>query len=305
MCVAVSLPELWRSRRALGVVQGIDLTPANQALGVVGDEHAEIQDPSPLAHMNSKLRAAPSRGVVVGEGAAPSGNSSGGGSSSLLGRVPALPCSVWQCGGGYQELSQRLELLSLDCSGPVVHAAGGGLLDAVRGGTCHALLLWLDYDLDAAGRWKVQNGPDVWGGPSASTHEVLLLNQPQEIMPQLQPEGHFPSSAASISVVSEGSSASTSAVSEGSSASAVSEGSSVSTSAVSEGSSASTSAVSEGSSASASAVPEVGSGAGAADGVVGPPPCPPVPSRLRVQATFDPEDGEVAVSLVEDGVCVR
>lgn len=41
--------------------------------------------------------------------------------------APVLTRSVWQCGGGYQELTERVELLELDFSRPLASLQGKAL----------------------------------------------------------------------------------------------------------------------------------------------------------------------------------
>lgn len=71
-----------------------------------------------------------------------------------------LAYPAWQCGGGYVELTERVPLLHMDFQQPV-GSLSGGVVEArvVRQGTCHALLLWMDYDLDADGSLQVMPAP--------------------------------------------------------------------------------------------------------------------------------------------------
>ncbi|GAX73790.1 hypothetical protein CEUSTIGMA_g1241.t1 [Chlamydomonas eustigma] len=147
--VAASLPELWRTRHCLDTVEGLDLSLANQVLGVVGDqgenkvlglvsdqvEDSVREDESLMTHGHTSgfRDALAVEGVKRSAGgpemrgsASPSISDDGTGeeaggrhqpfnkASSHLGSLPVLPHAVWQCGGDYREVSERVVLLTLD-----------------------------------------------------------------------------------------------------------------------------------------------------------------------------------------------
>lgn len=106
---AASLPELWRTRRALGIVEGVDLSPANAVLGVVGGGN----DAAPVA--------AGSDG-----GDDDDGSDGWGGPRQHQQQLPILPYSVrhtMPCSGAELQPRQRpcgaLQLGLAACSGPV------------------------------------------------------------------------------------------------------------------------------------------------------------------------------------------
>ena len=206
--VAASLPELWRTRSHLGQVEGFDLTPANRTLGVVGGEEG------------------PSGGASEAgtEGAAASGKEGAPQQQQQQqqqrkrqhhGCLPVLPYPVWQCGGGYQELSQRATVMKFDFAaamavqtgsaelhwgsfpppadkngesmspapvGPDCHAPSRAAVSpAPDGPVCHAVVFWMDYKLGGSSSgeplWLSQM-PDPQGRPLPSVQGVLLLQQP-------------------------------------------------------------------------------------------------------------------------------
>ena len=203
--VAASLPELWRTRSHLGHVEGFDLTPANRTLGVVGGEEGPLGGAS----------------EVEPEGAAASGKEGAPQQQQQQQRqhhgfLPVLPYPVWQCGGGYRELSQRATVMEFDFAsamadqagsaelhwastppsaggnngestspapvGPDCHAPSGAAVSPTPGGAvCHAIVFWMDYKLGVSGSgeplWLSQM-PDPEGRPLPSVQGVLLLQQP-------------------------------------------------------------------------------------------------------------------------------
>ena len=208
--VAASLPELWRTRSHLGHVEGFDLTPANRTLGVVGGEEGPLGGAS----------------EVEPEGAAASGKEGAPQQQQQQqqqrkrqhhGCLPVLPYPVWQCGGGYRELSQRATVMEFDFAAamevqagsaelhwesipppaennrestsptpvdPVCHGPSGraDVFPASDGPVCHAVVFWMDYKLgvsSSSGKplWLSQM-PDPQGSPLPSVQGVLLLQQP-------------------------------------------------------------------------------------------------------------------------------
>ena len=169
MAVAVSLPELWRTRARLGSVEGFDLDPANRLLGAVGSKESD-----------------------GGHG---------------LGNLPVvLPYPIWQCGGAYRELSQRAALLDFDFSSPMLSGDGVVTLEcpALDGAgppreishhSIHAVVLWMDYGLDDVsargdvfqvddkfgGCW-LSDQPDWTGLPKPSHQGVMLLQRPVTVV---------------------------------------------------------------------------------------------------------------------------
>lgn len=159
--VAVSLPELWRSRKALNNIEGLDLSVANALLGVVGTSSPPLQSPS---------------GETTGIG-----DSATDLAGSVSGGVPVLPYAVWQCGGGYREISQRFDLLHFDFSGPVADVEGAAAAaTALPGGTCHAIVYWMDFHMDDAATCVVSGAPPQDSRPGPSEQAVQLLPQPIE-----------------------------------------------------------------------------------------------------------------------------
>ena len=71
-------------------------------------------------------------------------------------RVHVLAYPAWQCGGGYAELTERVPLLHMDFRESVTSLTGA-VVEArhLQEGTCHAVLLWMDYDLDPDGSFQV------------------------------------------------------------------------------------------------------------------------------------------------------
>ncbi len=164
MAVAVSLPDLWRSRSRLVQVEGLNLELANRLLGVVGAESGDPED----------IRSSP---------------------------LPVLPYAVWQCGAGYEELSERVTLVTFDFNEPLRDREGEAVLAWKRedlpcsawpssgvnhnegegGGVrcCHAIVMWMDY-FSGSGLLLSQ-APDRDGGPTPHTQGVLLL--PKRVAP--------------------------------------------------------------------------------------------------------------------------
>ncbi|PNH06042.1 Protein arginine N-methyltransferase 1.6 [Tetrabaena socialis] len=185
LAVAASLPELWRTRHALGHIEGLNLSAANAVLGVVGKTSAggaalaELGGATQLS--GGEQRARPTdTDDDEGESASGGGGSGGGGGQPL----PILPYSVWQAGGGYAELSQRAELLSLDCSGHLGDEEGGVVLTAACESTCHAVVLWMEYDLASGSGQeglRVSTAPSADGAPGPSVQGVYLLPQPVQL----------------------------------------------------------------------------------------------------------------------------
>ena len=67
-----------------------------------------------------------------------------------------LAYPAWQCGGGYAELTERVPLLHLDFQGPGTSLDGAATHARVlQRGTCHAVLLWMEYGLDPSGGLQV------------------------------------------------------------------------------------------------------------------------------------------------------
>ncbi|KAG2485028.1 hypothetical protein HYH03_016231 [Edaphochlamys debaryana] len=225
MAAAASLPELWRTRCALDNIEGLDLSTANAVLGVVGGED------EPGAEGGSKEGAEPSgKDKGQGQGKSKGGNASGsgdddedvwgdddgsgsddsaggGGKGAARQPLPVLPYSIWQAGGGYEELSERSKLLRLDCSSHLDDVEGGAVLTAVRPGVCHAVVLWMDYDLSppsGSGRSElsVTTGPLPNGGPTAAVQGVYLLRKPYEVKPgsRIHVEANFDGLDADIAV---------------------------------------------------------------------------------------------------------
>ncbi|GIL66647.1 hypothetical protein Vafri_20129 [Volvox africanus] len=228
VAVAAALPELWRTRRALGDVEGFDLSAANGVLGVVGADGGMRRSSSGCGNSDNRgggggvsggrhitgpdddnddeddiLGGDVSRGVhgdadgsVCGDG---DGGGGGGGDGESRGQqsLPILPYSVWQAGGGYEELSARQGLLALDCCGHLDDVQGAATLTAPHRSVCHAVVLWLEYDLVPAGTASALHGlgsdevvvstaPAADGGPRPTVQGVYLLKQPVELTPGLQ-----------------------------------------------------------------------------------------------------------------------
>ncbi|KAG2424741.1 hypothetical protein HXX76_014314 [Chlamydomonas incerta] len=199
MAVAVSLPELYRTRTALGRIEGLDLSPANNVLGVVGGgggggdaggggkakrgEEEEEEDADVRGDEDDDEEA--------------EGDAEGAGGRQPL---PILPYAMWQAGGGYRELSARTPLLTLDCTGHLGDVEGeavlqllqpqpgGGGAGGVGGGAAgqqqgeregegcvevHAVVLWLEYDLLTGGEEEEEEGGSEERGRSGSRRLVV------------------------------------------------------------------------------------------------------------------------------------
>ena len=70
--------------------------------------------------------------------------------------MPILAYQAWQCGGGYVELTERVPLLQMDFQRVVHPLAGAADARVLQRGTCHAVLLWMEYDLDPEGTLQVR-----------------------------------------------------------------------------------------------------------------------------------------------------
>ena len=71
-------------------------------------------------------------------------------------RVPILAYEAWQCGGGFVELTERVPLLHMDFQRAVHSLTGAAEARVQQNGTCHAVLLWMDYYLDPEGKIQVR-----------------------------------------------------------------------------------------------------------------------------------------------------
>ncbi len=189
------------------MIEGLDLSPANNVLGVVGGEQDQQQQEQRAdAHKQPHMDKSQAVGAkedddddVWGDGGSngdDEGGSAGGGARQQL---PVLPYSAWQAGGGYVELSQRAELLRLDLSGHLGDAEGAAVLElaappstatgtAAGTAACHAIVLWLEYDMVDQGEGKgqqvaVSTGPRADGGPCPTVQGVYLLQQPVAVGP--------------------------------------------------------------------------------------------------------------------------
>ncbi|GFR42992.1 hypothetical protein Agub_g3991, partial [Astrephomene gubernaculifera] len=214
VAVAAALPELWRTRRALGRIEGLDLSEANTVLGVVGaDEVPSGGDGSVKGGDGKSGSAAAGKDDdddIWGDDGEDEEDGTGGGSSQRQ-PLPILPYSVWQAGGGYEELSGRQELLSLDCGGHLDDVEGSAVLTTTHGSVCHAVVLWMDYDLDGgasvegssgSSNLSVSTAPAADGGPGASVQGVYLLRKPVELTPgsRLHVSAQFDGLDADVSV---------------------------------------------------------------------------------------------------------
>eukprot|EP00873_Tetraselmis_striata_P006462 jgi/Tetstr1/426726/TSEL_001663.t1 len=149
-CVAVSLPELWRTRAAVDACEGLHLGVANPLLGVVG--------------------GGPAAAVETG----------GGDAARARGALPVLPCAVWQAGGGYAELTERFALLRFDLSRDMESQEAEVRATVCHSGPCHALVMFMEYHSSAeaalAGRPPIASGaPRLDAGPSPHVQGVQLL----------------------------------------------------------------------------------------------------------------------------------
>ncbi|GLI64498.1 hypothetical protein VaNZ11_007694, partial [Volvox africanus] len=258
VAVAAALPELWRTRCALGDVEGFDLSAANGVLGVVGADSGMRRSISGYGDSDNRgggggvsggrhrtgkeVAAVPcgsrkdadyghdhdqededvllgdvSRGVngdadrsVCGSG---DGKGDGDGGSYERQPLPILPYSVWQAGGGYEELSARQDLLILDCCGHLDDVQGAATLTSTHRSVCHAVVLWLEYDLVPAGTAEALHGPGsdelvvstapaADGGPRPTVQGVYLLRHAVALTPgvQLHVAAQFDGLDADISV---------------------------------------------------------------------------------------------------------
>ncbi|KAL3150295.1 Protein arginine N-methyltransferase 7 [Trebouxia sp. C0010 RCD-2024] len=119
--VGVTLPDLWRTRAPVGVVHGVDLSPCNAVLGALEGS------------------AEPCR------------------SSCLSQTTPVLTKSIWQCGSGYSELTERITLLDLDFATPFSSLQAQSTARVVRGGIMHALVTWTEFQLTSdSDQWLVR-----------------------------------------------------------------------------------------------------------------------------------------------------
>eukprot|EP00897_Mesotaenium_endlicherianum_P004175 jgi/Mesen1/3786/ME000206S02968 len=124
--VAVSVPDLWASRRSLADVAGFDHHLANPVIGACGAPVGTTEGTEPLSNRH----------------------------------VPILPCSTWQC-GQYEELTERGTLMTFDLRQPMASKDGRLELKFSRAATCHAVVLWLDWQL---GHESLMVGPSPYGG---------------------------------------------------------------------------------------------------------------------------------------------
>mmetsp|Transcript_35457 Transcript_35457/g.100390 ORF Transcript_35457/g.100390 Transcript_35457/m.100390 type:complete len:578 (-) Transcript_35457:119-1852(-) len=141
--VAVALPELWRTRLALSSVEGTDLSMANPLLGVVANPERD--------------------GPVTGQGAA------------APRKLPILPISVWQCGPGFAELTQRVKLLDFPFLEPIHSMEATCTAEAVANGFCHALLLYMEYHLHGGGGKGGSGAPQVVSGAPAGQQPTAAM----------------------------------------------------------------------------------------------------------------------------------
>lgn len=120
------------------------MTLANAMLGVVGTPEEACGPWSPPPHSDSHAELNPSQpmdGTTASTPPPPSPD-------ATIPPLPPLPFAVWQCGGGYREVSQRADVMCLDLAGPMQQARGSTRLHVPAGsGTVHAIVLWLDYDV--------------------------------------------------------------------------------------------------------------------------------------------------------------
>lgn len=110
-------------------VQGLSLSVANNVLGVVGsDVQAQQQQPAPEStfHSNSHSKTA-SRNEPI--------------------QPLVLSRCAWQCGQGFQLLSKPAQVSAFDFSAPLADVQGQATLLPTASGTCHAVMMWLDYRL--------------------------------------------------------------------------------------------------------------------------------------------------------------
>jgi hypothetical protein len=175
-------------------VEGLDLSLANKMLGAVGTGTSE--DVSTATPRTSSSPSSPAAGTLRLNGQQHP--------QHHLTVLPPLPCDVWQCGGGYRELSPRVPLLAIDLGQTPGALQGSAILElrhqpqlpisAMDGqqlshgeeagsGNCHAIVIWVDFDQGGsdvpAGSCTHSNGPHADGLPKPGPKQgVLLLNQP-------------------------------------------------------------------------------------------------------------------------------
>ena len=125
--VGSALPDLWRTRAPVGVEQGVDLDPCNAALGALScimhvvfnawwcsaRKTLELHGVADL-HSTDCFIHAGALEQVEGTLQAP----------GLSQTAPVLIRSVWQCGRGYTELTERVTLLEFDFAGPLCSSQG-------------------------------------------------------------------------------------------------------------------------------------------------------------------------------------
>lgn len=140
--VGVAMPDLWRTRAPLGVEHGVDLTPCNAALGAI------------------EAHTRPGQALALSQTA------------------PVITKSVWQCGSGYHELTERVQLLNFDFSQPLASSQGSAAIRVSQEGVMHALVSWMEYQLfPDADQW-MSSAPHLSGRPSYSLQAVQLLQAP-------------------------------------------------------------------------------------------------------------------------------
>ncbi|KAK3249411.1 hypothetical protein CYMTET_41159, partial [Cymbomonas tetramitiformis] len=145
--VGASLPELARTRRPAGVLEGVNLLGANALLGASAQPGAGQDSSDPLL---------------------------------------ILPQSVWQCGGEYSELTAHFDLLHFDFGSSVKALEGEKTVPAQVAGVCDVIVLWLEWHLDTeVPSCSVSGAPAEDGAPMHTEQGVKILSCPQMLVPPL------------------------------------------------------------------------------------------------------------------------
>ncbi|CAM8980325.1 unnamed protein product [Rhodiola kirilowii] len=122
---AMSLPDLWKSRRCLGKVEGFDHSAINSILGASG------AIPSP--------QESPFLPFYIWQ----------------CGNIEVSILSIFSV-----ELSVPVEIMEFDFAKPISSCCGQAKIELIKPGICHGLVFWIDWVLDEEKSIIISTGPD-------------------------------------------------------------------------------------------------------------------------------------------------